>query len=125
MRVKKQQLDPEMEQRTGSKLGKEYIKAMYCHFAYLTYMQSTSWEMPSGMKSRLLGEMYGHSNMETYHTISKIDSQWEFAVWLRELKPGLHNNPEGWVGEGSLVGSWHGYTYSSFLLMFDRKNKIM
>ena len=44
MRVKKQQLDLDMEQQTGSKLGKEYIKTVYCHPAYLTYMQSTSWE---------------------------------------------------------------------------------
>ena len=42
MQVKKQQLEPEMEQQTGSKLGKEYIKAVYCHLAYLIYMQSTS-----------------------------------------------------------------------------------
>ena len=45
MQVKKQQLKPDMEQRTGSKLGKEYVKAVYCHPAYLTSMQSTSWEM--------------------------------------------------------------------------------
>ena len=40
------------------------------------------------------------SNMETYNTICKIDSQWEFAVWPRELKEGPCNNPEGWHGEG-------------------------
>ena len=45
MQVKKQQLEPDIEQLTGSKLGKEYIEAEYCHPAYLTYMQSTSWEM--------------------------------------------------------------------------------
>ena len=45
MQVKKQQLEPDMEQQTGSKLEKEYIKSVYCHLAYLTYMQSTSWEM--------------------------------------------------------------------------------
>ena len=45
MQVKKQQLELDMEQQTGSKLGKEHIKAVYCHPAYLTYMQSTSWEM--------------------------------------------------------------------------------
>ena len=45
MQVKKKQLEFDMEQRTGSKLGKEYIKAVYCHSAYLTYMQSTSCEM--------------------------------------------------------------------------------
>ena len=60
MQVKKQQLELDMEQWTGSKLRKEYIKAVYCHPAYLTYMQSTSWEMPGWLKhkleSRLLGE---------------------------------------------------------------------
>ena len=44
MQVKKEQLEPDTEQQTGSKLGKEYIKAVYCHPAYLAYMQSTSWE---------------------------------------------------------------------------------
>ena len=44
MQVKKQQLELDTEQQTGSKSGKEYIKAVYCHLAYWTYMQSTSWE---------------------------------------------------------------------------------
>ena len=43
--VKKQQLEPDMEQQTGSKLGKEYVKAVYCHTAYSTYMQSISYDM--------------------------------------------------------------------------------
>ena len=43
--VKKQQLELDMEKQTGSKSGKEYVRAVYCHPAYLTYMQSTSWEM--------------------------------------------------------------------------------
>ena len=46
MQVKKQRLELDMEQQAGSKLGKEYVKAVYCHPVYLTYMQSTSWEMP-------------------------------------------------------------------------------
>ena len=46
------------------------------------------------------GEMYGKSNMETYITICKTDSQWEFAVWLRKLKQGLSINLEWWDGEG-------------------------
>ena len=46
------------------------------------------------------GEMYGESNMETYITICKIDSQWEFPVWLRKLKQGLCINLEGWDGVG-------------------------
>ena len=45
VQVKKQQLELDVEQQTGSRSGKEYIKAVYCHPAYLTYMQSTSWEM--------------------------------------------------------------------------------
>ena len=46
------------------------------------------------------GEMYGESNMETYFSICKRDSQWEFAVWLRKLKQGICINPEGWDGVG-------------------------
>ena len=53
MRVKKQQIELDMEQQTGSKLGKEYIKAVYCHPAYLTYMKSTTCEMLSWMKNKL------------------------------------------------------------------------
>ena len=51
--VRKQQLELDMEQQTGSKLGKEYVKAVYCHPAYLTYIQSTSWEMLVWMKQKL------------------------------------------------------------------------
>ena len=53
MQVKKPQLEQDMEQQTGSKLGKEYVKAVYCHPAYLTYMQSTSCKMPCWMKHKL------------------------------------------------------------------------
>ena len=53
MQVNKQQLELDMEQWTGSKLRKEYIKAIYCHPTYLTYMQSTSCEMPGWMKHKL------------------------------------------------------------------------
>ena len=68
MQVKKQQLELYMKQQTCSKSGKEYIKAVYCHPAYLTYMQSTSREMPGWMKhkleSRLLGEISITSDMQ-------------------------------------------------------------
>ena len=53
MQVKKQQLEPEVELQTGSKLEKEYVKAVLCYPAYLTYMQSTSCEMPGWMKHKL------------------------------------------------------------------------
>ena len=68
MQVRKQQLELDMEQQTGSKSGKEYVKAVYCHPAYLTYMQSTSCDMPGWMnhklKSRLLGEISVTSDMQ-------------------------------------------------------------
>ena len=68
MQVKKQQLEPDLEQQNGSKLGKEYVKTVYCHLAYLTYMQSTSYEMLGWMKlnleSGLLGEISTTSDMQ-------------------------------------------------------------
>ena len=68
MQVKKQQLDLDMEQQTGSKLEKDYIKAMYCHPAYLTYTQSTSWEildwMTYKLESKLPAEISKTSDMQ-------------------------------------------------------------
>ena len=68
MQAKKQQLEPDMEQQTGSKLGKEYVKAVYCHLAYLTYMQSTSFKMSGWMnhklESRFPGEISITSDMQ-------------------------------------------------------------
>ena len=59
MQVRKQQLEPDMKQQTGSKLAKEYIKAVYCHPAYLTHMQSTSCEMLGWMKHKLESRLQG------------------------------------------------------------------
>ena len=68
MQVKKQQLEQDVEQWTGSKLGKEYVKAVHCHPAYSTYMQSTSCEMLGWMKhkleSRLPGKISVTSDMQ-------------------------------------------------------------
>ena len=68
MQARKQQLELDMEQQTGSKSGKEYVKAVYFHPAYLTYMQNTSCEMPGWMKhkleSRLPGEIPIISDMQ-------------------------------------------------------------
>ena len=68
MQVRKQQLELDMEQQTGSEKEKEYVKAVYCHPAYLTYMQSKSREMLGWMKhklkSRLLGEISITSDMQ-------------------------------------------------------------
>ena len=70
------QLELDMEQQIDSKSGKEYVKAVYCHPAYLTYMQSTSWEMLDWMKykleSRLAGEISVTSDMQmTPHLLQK------------------------------------------------------
>ena len=68
MQVRKQQLELDMEQQTGSKSEKEYVKAIYCHPAYLTSMQSTSWEelvwKKHKLQSRLLGEISISSDMK-------------------------------------------------------------
>ena len=73
MQVKKQQLELDMEQQTDSKLGKVYIKAVYFHPAYLTYMQKTSWEvlgwMTHKLESKLLGEISAISDMQMTPTL--------------------------------------------------------
>ena len=79
MQVKKQQLEPDMEQRTGSKLGKEYVKAVYCHPAYLTYMQSTSCEMPGLMKHKLESRLPGEISITS-------DLQMTPPLWQKEKK---------------------------------------
>ena len=75
MQVKKQQLEPDMEQWTGSKLGKEYTKAVYCHLAYLTYMQSTSCEMVDWMKHKLESRLLGEMSISSY--IQMTPSLWQ------------------------------------------------
>ena len=72
MQIKKQQLELDMEQKTGSKLEKAYIKAAYCHPAYLTYMQSTSWEMPGWMKHKLESGLLGEIPMAIWYFFSAI-----------------------------------------------------
>ena len=94
MQVKKQQLELDIQQ-TGSKLGKEYVKAVYCHPAYLSYMQSTSCKMHGWMKhkleSRLLGEISITSNTQM------IPALWHKVKrnWRGSLVP-LHFLPWGW-----------------------------
>ena len=76
MQVKKQQLEPDMEQQTGSKLGKEYIKAVYCHPAYLTYMQSTSHYMLGWMKHKLESRLSGEISITS-------DTQMTPPLWQK------------------------------------------
>ena len=79
MQVKKQQLEPDMEQQTGSKLGKEYVKAVYCHPAYLTYMQSTPYEMPGWMKHKLESRLQGEISITS-------DTQMTPPLWQKVKK---------------------------------------
>ena len=76
MQVKEQQLELDMEQQTGSKSGKEYIKAVYCHPAYITYMQSTSWEMLGWMKQKLKSRLLGEISMT-------LDKQMAPPLWQK------------------------------------------
>ena len=105
MQVKKQQLEPDMEQQTGSKLGKEYVKAVYCHPAYLTYMQSASWEMPGWMNHKLesrLREKYQqphicrwyHSNGRKRRRTKKHLDKSERGQWKSWLKT-QHSERQG------------------------------
>ena len=79
MQVKKQQLEPYMEQRTGSKLGKEYAKAVYCHPIYLTYMQSTSYEMPGWMQHKLESRLPGEKSVTS-------DMQMTPPLWQKQKR---------------------------------------
>ena len=79
MQVKKQQLELDMEQQTGSKLEKEYIKAVYCHPAYLTYIQSTSCEMPGWIKHKLESGLPGEISITS-------DMQMTPLLWEKKVK---------------------------------------
>ena len=79
MQVKKQQLELDMEQQTGSKSGKEYIKTVYCHPAYLTYMQNTSSEMLGWMKHKLESRLPGEISIT-------LDTKMTPPLWQRERK---------------------------------------
>ena len=88
MQVRKQQLELDMEQ-TGSKQEKEYIEAVYCHPAYLTYMQSTSWEMLSWRKHKLESRLPGYADDTTLMAESEerksLDEseRGEWKSWLK------------------------------------------
>ena len=79
MQVKKQPLELDTEQRTGSKLGKEYVKAVYCHSAYLTYMQRTSCEMLGWMKHKLESRLKGEISITS-------DMQMTPPLWQKEKR---------------------------------------
>ena len=124
MQVKKQQLELDMEQQTGSKLGKEYVKAVYCHPAYLTYIQSTSCKILGWMKlrmeSRLQGEISITSDMQMAdmhpygrkwrRTEQPLDeSAFTFISSLEEWKSGLkaqHSEKKKKIMFSCPIASW-------------------
>ena len=89
MQVKNQQLEPDVEQWTGSKLGKEYVKAVYCHPAYLTCMQSTSCEMPD-MDEAQAGIKIARRNINNLRyaddTTLMAESEEELKILLMKMK---------------------------------------
>ena len=90
MQVKKQQLELDMEQQTGSKLGKEYVKAVYCHSAYLIYMQSTSHEMLDWMKHKLESRLPGEISINNLRYVDDAslmaESEEELETLLMKVK---------------------------------------
>ena len=86
MQVKKQQSEPNMEQWTGSKLGKEYVKAVYFYSVYLTYMQSKSCEMPGWVKHKLEFRLPGDISITSNDTTLMAESEEELESLLRKVK---------------------------------------
>ena len=132
MQVKKQQLELDVEQQTGSKSGKENVKAVHCHPAYLTSMQSTSWEMPGWMKhklqSRLLGEISVMSSQicRWYHPMAESEELKSLLMKVKEEseKVGLKLNIQkmkimasgpitSWQIDGKQWKQWETFYFSS------------
>ena len=84
--VRKQQLELDMEQQAGSKQEKEYIKAVYCHPAYLTSMQSTSWETLDWMKHKLESRLPGEISVTSDNTTVMAESEEELKSLLMKVK---------------------------------------
>ena len=89
MQVKKQDLEPDMEQWTGSKLGKEYDKAVYCHAAYLGYMQSALCDILGQMKHKLASRFPGEISITWYTQMTpplwqKVKKKWSLVMKLKE-----------------------------------------
>ena len=100
-----------MEQQTGSKLGKEYVKAVYCHPAYLTYMQSTSWEMLDWMKHKLESRLLGEISITSDDTTLMAESKEELKNLLMKVKEdsekaGVKLNIQKTKMASSLITSW-------------------
>ena len=134
MQIKKQQLEPDMEKQAGSKLRKEYVKAIYCHSDYLTYMQSTSWEMPGWMKhkleSRLLREISITSDMQMTPSwalknwcfwIVVLEKPLESPLDCKEIKPVNPKGNQPWI----FIGKFDAEAETPILWPPDAKNWLL
>jgi len=129
MRVRKQQLEPDMEKQIASKLGKEYVKAVYCHPAYLTSMQSISWETLGWMKHKLESSLPGEtpitSDMQMtppiWQKVMKrllpLDKS-ERGEWKRWLKAQHSENWDHGIQSYHLMGNRWGNSWNSVRLYF-------
>ena len=86
MQVKKQQLELDMEQQTGSKLGKEYVKGVYCYPAYLIYVQSTSCETPGWMNHKLESRFQGEISITSDDDTTLMAESKELKSLLMKVK---------------------------------------
>ena len=86
MQVRKQQLEPDMEQQTGSESGKEYFEAVYCHPDYLTYMQNTSREMLGWLKHKLESRLPGEISIISDDITLMAESEEELNSLLMKVK---------------------------------------
>ena len=107
MQVRKQQLELDMKQQTGSKSGKEYVKAVYCHPAYLTYMQSTSWETLGWKKHKLESRLLGEISITSYadDTTLMAESEEELKSLLMKVKE--ESEKAGLQFSIKKLRSWH------------------
>ena len=136
MLVKKQQLELDMEQQTGSKLGKEYVKAVYCHPAYLTYMQSTSCKMLGWMNHKLESRLQAGRNINNLRyaddTTHMAESKEELRSLLMKVKEESEkvvlklNIQKTEIMASSIITSWQidGETMESVTNLIFLRSKI-
>ena len=114
MQIKKQQLEPDMGQGTGSKLRKEYVKTVCCHPAYLTYRQCTSCKMPGWMKHKLESRFLGEVSITS--DIQMTPSLWQ--KWKRTLKAQHSENEDHGIQSHHFMANRWGNSGNSVRLCF-------
>ena len=121
MQVKKQQLELDMEQQTGSKSGKEYVKVVYCHPAYLTYMQSTSCEMLRWMKHKLESRFLGDTSVTSDMQMAASEELKSLLMKVKEESEKVSlklNIQKTKIMVPSLHGKWMGKQWKQWMTLF-------